>query len=592
MVQLRIGENAIAPVTLRDYQAECLDRLVQYRMNGGARALVAMATGLGKTVCFAQIPARLPGRMLVIAHREELLNQAADKIQRANPALRVGVEQADRKAGGADVVVASIQTLAVTPRRLAGLGQFGTVVIDEVHHALATTYLRVLGHFGIAPDVSDLADGVLEKKQVSQEVRRRFAEFSPAHDAPYFVGFTATPTRSDGRGLEAVLDDIVFSRTLADGIDAGWLARVRGIRVDTGTDISGVKTHGSDFAERSLSDAVNTPERNLRAVAAYTQHAKGRQALVFAVDVQHAYDLAEAFQSSGIKAGAVVGATDTDERRRLIARYQRGDLQVLVNCFVLVEGFDAPETSALVMARPTKSSLVYTQMLGRGTRLAPGKTDLLVIDMADAGKAGVASVNTLFGLPPKLTLKATDDVLKVSRRVDEVAATVPQEAFEDATSLAGLEIASKEFDPLRAVGLEDWIIPHVRLSWVKTAFGYSLGIPPRKDDEGKVTDSGGSLGAVVDVLGGVQVSYKPRMGPPTTVGRFNNVMEALKHAEAWVVQRDPAIAAFSARDAKWREDVATEKQLALLSRLRVRHGAALTRGEASSLIDAALSKRR
>src|SRR3990167_5198620 len=191
-------------VVLRDYQEAALDNIAAFWSHGGRRGLVAMATGLGKTVVFACLPERF-GRMLVIAHREELLDQAAAKIQAANPTLAVGVEQAYRSADkGSGVVVASIQTLSSRGgRRLAALsGEFGIVVVDEAHHSTARTYAEALAHFGLAPDVRGLRQAVLEAggdglavQQLRREYRDQFREFKPGPAAPLLMGFTATPNR-------------------------------------------------------------------------------------------------------------------------------------------------------------------------------------------------------------------------------------------------------------------------------------------------------------------------------------------------------------------------------------------------------------
>lgn len=214
----------LPPLELRDYQQEALEKLLAYRRlvdeghpYGGQRALVAMATGTGKTVIFAQFPRFAAKKVLVIAHREELLAQAAEKIQDANPTAAVDIEQAERHASpNAKVVVASIQTLAVSRTRMAALDPslYSSVIVDEAHHVVALSYLKLLAHFGLVPRVDDLDQDVIGRKQVNAEVAGRFEAFRPSASTPYLVGFTATPSRTDGRGLEWVFDDIVFSRTI------------------------------------------------------------------------------------------------------------------------------------------------------------------------------------------------------------------------------------------------------------------------------------------------------------------------------------------------------------------------------------------
>ena len=364
-------EQLTPPLVLRDYQAEAFDALVAYRSTptdehpyGGRRALVAWPTGAGKTVLFALF-ARCQKRMLVLAHREELLEQAAAQIRRALPGIFVGIEQADRHAPpNCKVVVASVQTFAMSPARLEALdpSEFSVVVVDEAHHMLATTYLKVLEHFHLAPGCSDLRDSDLRRRTANASLEERFENFEPPFEAPFLIGVTATPSRTDGKGLEWVLDDIVHSRTIRDGVEAGWLCRIKGEEVATGTDISDIQIRGGDFAEGALSQIVNSKKRNALVVGAYVDHCMdvegGRQAIVYAVDVQHAKDLLECFLEHSIEAGIVLGESHTEDRRYTMRQFRQGKLRVLCNVGVATEGFDIPNTSAIILARPTKSSLL------------------------------------------------------------------------------------------------------------------------------------------------------------------------------------------------------------------------------------------
>ena len=235
-----------ATITLRDYQRECLHAIYDRYRAGVRRQLVCLPTGSGKTVVFADFPRyfRMQNQMLVLAHRAELLNQARDKIRQANPDLRVAVEQAGRRADpDSDVVIASVPTLGRRGSdRIQGLDadRFYLVVVDEAHHATAKTYRRVLEYFGL------------------------FAPRTPK----LLVGFTATPKRGDGQGLDAVFEEIVFSRGLPEMIQAAYLAPVAGFRVETDIDLSRVKTRLGDFVTSQLCkqrpEAVALVSRNIR----------------------------------------------------------------------------------------------------------------------------------------------------------------------------------------------------------------------------------------------------------------------------------------------------------------------------------------
>lgn len=286
---------------LRDYQLECLESILDRYRAGIRHQLVCLPTGTGKTVIFSQFPVffRMKRRMLVLAHRAELLNQARDKLLAANPALQVEIEQAGRTASeSSNVVVASVPTLGRSgSARLTRLdpSQFSIVVIDEAHHATAETYGRIIGHLGL-----------------DQPGSRKL-----------LVGFTATPKRSDGVGLHGVFDEISFSRTIPEMMAAGYLAPVAGYRVETDVDLSRVKTRMGDFVVSQLSRAVNVEDRNALVVKAFRELVPDRRTLVFCVDVAHALDLAAAFAHYGIAAAAVTGDTPFGERAEMLAAFVR-----------------------------------------------------------------------------------------------------------------------------------------------------------------------------------------------------------------------------------------------------------------------------
>lgn len=222
------------------------------------------------------------------------------------------------------------------------------------------------------------------------------------------MGLTATPDRLDGVGLASAFDDIVDSRTLRELIDQKVLSDLRAYRVLTAVNLDTVRTTHGDFVESDLARAVNVQERNTAAVSAYVERARGRQAIAFAADVNHALALADAFRSAGMAAAALHGGMRLSDRHRLIEDFHTGRLRVLTNCMLLTEGFDAPQTSCIIQARPTQSRSLYMQMIGRGTRLAAGKTDCVVLDLVDnCRKHRLVTVASLCGLPPHLDLQGT-----------------------------------------------------------------------------------------------------------------------------------------------------------------------------------------
>ena len=335
-------------------------------------------------------------RSLVIAHREELLDQAADKIKKVAPHLKVGVYQGSRKEyENKDVVVASVQTLGYrrpclnkivnedgSIRSRCGectrcntlvnareVGEFDLIIVDECHHAGALSYRRVLRHFG-------------------------------AWEGVPVAGFTATMTRQQG-GLDKVWHDVAYRREIAEMIRDGYLVAPKGKQVVVkDMDLSKAKVTAGDFTTKSLSDLMLDSSAMTDIASAYKEHASDRPGIVFCPTVAVAHEMAEAFKAEGITAATVWGAMTNDERRHTLSRFSSGEVQVLVNCMVLTEGFDEPKASCLVVARPTKNHGLYIQMVGRVLRLSPetGKTDALILDVTGATtRHKLVSVSDLTG---------------------------------------------------------------------------------------------------------------------------------------------------------------------------------------------------
>ncbi|KAJ2764610.1 DEAD DEAH box helicase, partial [Coemansia nantahalensis] len=403
---------APAALELRPYQQACIEQSLAALGRGVWRQAVSLPVGSGKTVIFSNLIQRVPApaaeatKTLVIAHREELLEQAARQIKRASPHLEVHIDQARRVANpAADVVVASVATLgrAGSARLLRhDPARYKCIVIDEAHHAAAESYERILDHFG-----------------------RR------ADEQPLLVwGCSATLRRHDGLALSEVFDEIVFQKSFLEMIHEKWLSGLRVTTVRTSCSLSGVPTQAGDFAPSHLSRAVNTKERNGAVVRAHAALAAGRRCtVVFAVDMAHAKSLCRAFVDSGTHAETVLSTTRTADRERILDEFRAGRLPVLVNCGILTEGTDIPTIDCVIMARPTRSTVLFQQMIGRGMRLSPGKKNCLVIDFVDSFKRAASQITipTLLGLSPS-TVLANADV--VSAASGATGATVPVDECE------------------------------------------------------------------------------------------------------------------------------------------------------------------
>lgn len=405
---------------LRDYQVDALDRTIVAETRGVRRQLGVAATGLGKTVMFAALAERRGTRALVLAHRDELVTQAASKIREVWPGVDVGIVKADQNDVRAHVVVASVQTLA-RPARLAQLvapftdeltllgkaDPFGLVVVDEAHHAAADTYRAILDRLRAGVTGCELLgtnhdhERLATPEEVDEGCELGIAfDDCPGSPGPLLLGVTATPDRGDGKGLDDLFDEIVWTYDILWGIRAGYLSDLRGKRVTVeNLDLSGVKVSRGDYeagaAGRALEDA-GAPETIVRA---WLEHAAGRRTLVFTPTVELARLVAEEFIAAGVRAGFVHGGTPLDERRGILRAYSHGEIDVLANCAVLTEGYDEPRTDCIVMARPTKSRALYAQCVGRGTRKHPEKVDCLVLDVVGATAAhSLVTVPSLFGI--------------------------------------------------------------------------------------------------------------------------------------------------------------------------------------------------
>ncbi len=359
-------------LTLRPYQHEALDAVERAHARGVRRQLVAMPTGTGKTVVFSDLIRRRPGRALVLAHRDELIRQAADKYRLIDPTADVGIVKAEYDEHEAQAVIASIQTLA-RPNRLARIApDFTTVVVDEAHHATADSYGRVLEHV------------------------RAFEA-----DGPLVLGVTATPNRADGDALGDVFDEITYEAPLLGMIEAGYLADLRAIQIHVDADLDSVHVRRGDLVADELDDVLRRANAPGQVAAAYKEHAADRRGLVFTPSVRLAHETAAALNEVGIEAAAIDGTTDPDNRRAVLARLRTGWVQAVVNCNVLTEGFDEPSIECIVVARPTKSQGLYVQMVGRGTRRHPGKDDCLVLDLVGATtRHDLQTAATLFAFEP------------------------------------------------------------------------------------------------------------------------------------------------------------------------------------------------
>jgi ATP-dependent helicase IRC3 len=406
-------------LTLRPYQEDALARVATREAKGVRRQLGVAATGLGKTVVFCALAERMGTRTLILAHRDELIAQAAAKVREVWPEVpSLGIVQGQSNEAAAHVVVASVQTVS-RPNRLARLcpphsgplslsdgpspgmlaggwaEPFGLVVVDEAHHTAAATYRRILDHLG-----AGLENG------------------------PLLLGVTATPDRGDGKGLDDLFDEIAFSYDILWGIRSGYLCDLRGVAIKLADlDVAGIAVSRGDYQTGAAGDALVDAGAPDAIAEAWLAHAAGRRTLVFTPTVETAQLTAAAFAHRGVAAESVSGNMSLEDRRLILKRFDRGEVDVVVNCMVLTEGYDAPRVDCIVVARPTKSRALYTQMIGRGTRRHPDKTDCLVLDVVGASdEHSLVTVPSLFGVERRLRERLEGEDRPVSEVVAEYEA--------------------------------------------------------------------------------------------------------------------------------------------------------------------------
>lgn len=332
---------------LRPYQEEARSAVESQWKSGIMRTLLVLPTGTGKTVVFSKISEdriREGSRVLILAHRGELLEQAADKLHKVT-GLGCAVEKADQSCQGSwyRIVVGSVQTL-MRESRLARFPAdfFQTIIIDEAHHCISDSYQRILGHF---PDAKVL-------------------------------GVTATPDRGDMRNLGQYFDSLAYEYTLPKAIREGYLSPIKALTIPLKIDMSGVSVQAGDFKAGEIGTALDP---YLEVIAGeMKKYCQGRKTVVFLPLVKTSQKFRDILLENGFRAAEVNG--ESQDRKETLEGFENGDYDVLCNSMLLTEGWDCPSVDCIVVLRPTKIRSLYCQMVGRGTRLAPGKDHLLLLD--------------------------------------------------------------------------------------------------------------------------------------------------------------------------------------------------------------------
>lgn len=404
----RRTELRALPPDPHDVQVEALTVLSGTRRNGHARGLVVLATGLGKTLLSAFDFRQMGGeRALFIAHRDEILEQAKTAWQQVHPDKVLGTYMGGTREVDVDILFASVQTLS----RAAHLSKFSPthfdyIVIDEFHHAAASTYLKLLGHF----------------------------------QPRFMLGLTATPERMDGKSLmELCGDNLVYRQDLLAGITRRLLVPFRYFGVKDSVDFEPIPWRSGRFEAAALTVAVATTDRAQQALREYERHAPavGRRCMCFCVSTAHADFMATFFRSQGKVAAAIHSQPSSAPRADTLRKFRDGNLEIVCAVDIFNEGVDIPEVNVVMMLRPTESATVFLQQLGRGLRMTEKKSHLTVVDFIGNHRSFLTKPQALMGM--------LGQVLPVGAAIEKLAEGA------DLPEGCSIDIETEAIDLLRAM---------------------------------------------------------------------------------------------------------------------------------------------
>lgn len=503
---------------------------------GMQRALVVLSTGLGKTITALALAKRLGGPTLWLAHTDELVTQPYKAAQLVWPEVSRGIVKAELNQYPRHLVFASIQSAQQSQRRaqLAARG-FRFVVVDEAHHALSPGYRALFNDLGCFT-----AGG------------------------PPLLGLTATPERSDQGALDEVFQGVVFQMGITSAIEGGYLCPPNVIERPIKVDLDMVSSRRGDFGMKELDLALMKAGIVGEITAAYEEHCTQRKTLIFVVSVEQAEQVAAALRARGHAAASVSGETPKEERQALLRKLKSGELRVLVNCMVLTEGFDEPSVDAVMLARPTQSKPLMIQMVGRGLRLFPGKSDCLVIDLAGVSKRNtLVQAAVIFGL----TREEAEPEEK-PRAIDLDPFTNPEEYWRQRlkSQIQGVKGA-----------------PRSKLRWIPAAETAGWLLPAGEYGTVRMIAAGEEW--LVDVVGA-------RNGGPA-MQRLTETAVSMDTAQALAedfIRRVNAVT-LARKNSRWSEEPATEKQVALLTRFGIKNADQLSKQTAADLLTQNLAQR-
>jgi ATP-dependent helicase IRC3 len=534
----------------RDYQSDAVEACLAAYDAGTRRQLLVMATGTGKTHCFGQlytkmVKSRLPGQMLVLAHTDELVRQNALRMEQMHGAEMVTMEMGKHEANPQmPIISASIQTLGrkgTTRLDKFNWNNIDKIIVDEAHHSTTDAYKRILDRSGC----------------LSPESRK------------LLLGVTATPQRTDGVALDSLYEKVVYLYPLRKAIQDGWLVDIRGYCVRTTTSLEGLSKTDGDFSRSELSERVNSPQRNQQIVDAWARVGERRKTVVYCVDIEHAQAVAEEFRGTGISADAMWG--EDPERVEKLQRHVHGQT-VLCVCGLLIEGYDDPSISCIILARPTQSAVLLPQMVGRGTRLEDGvnllghssldtvKRNVIVIYFVDGNPApSLITLPTLMGLSNNLDTNGKS-ILEAAVAVEKLQEENLNVDFSKLDSLAGAKTLIEQVDMFR-VNFPQEVKDNSELIWYKSVTGGYKMLIPKEGPERQ-----GFVHIQENLLG--QWELKGEIKGDEFHGIRPSFEEAIKVTDEQIRKRvSKQTLSYIVREAKWHSNPCTRGQKKMLTML-------------------------
>jgi ATP-dependent helicase IRC3 len=530
--------------TPRPYQTECLDAIVRCDAEGKRDLLVVLPTGCGKTFIASSLPEAIGlapwEQLLFLVGTEELAFQAVEDLQEANPHLVVDLEKAEFSANpDADLIVASMQTLARSPQRLAKIAALAlrVVFVDECDTAVSREYMRVLKELRVLKGEDNRDPSIL------------------------LIGLTATPRRHDGIALECLFSHIAYRRSILEMVAEGWVAEPVIYRVDTGLDLDAVRvkkgTGGRDFDDKELAEQINTPRVNALVVKKYLEYGAGLPAIAFTVSIDHSEELARTFRQHGIGFEAISSNTPKAKRKELVEAHRNMELTGLASCAALLVGFNSPPATVSCFVRPTLSGRLYTQAVGRTGRPYPPPEQLathtgyfkkhnLILDFVGASSQNrLYTGSTLFGLNPQFDMGGRP-VRKVLAEIQQIQERHPALDLTQYTSLDAINAAAHSVDAWTPPPIPKLAKSCSQFVWMQHGENiYRLPTPQA------------TVYIEQNHLGQYEVRREAKGSPPDKHLRFNEPEDAFSYADSLVPDETVPLLK---RNSRWRKDPPTEPQ--------------------------------